>query len=363
MVIGIISFCVWPLGFVAVILGHVAVSRIRKSRGTVGGIGFAIAGLVMGYIGVILTLIYAAIIGYGIKLAIDEEKQREELFPLRSLASMEMPELGGGYVLEETGVVVYDVSFSASGPGGRTSLRIYVPPGEHEADSLPCVLVAPAGTNLLSGSELDGDDYHDETLPYALSGMVVISYTLDGVASGEDDAAMAEALKEFKKASAGVSNGRVALEFALARLSMVDPDKVFTAGHSSAANVSLLMAAHEPRLAGAIAYAPVCDVEASLKELLETPGVGMTLPGVKNFVVRSSPITHAARTSVPVFLFAAGDDEPIVVEGVEAFRTKMKDAGGAVELKTVPSGGHYQSMVDEGIPAGVSWIERQLRSP
>ena len=51
MVLGIVSYvlCLLPLtGIPAIILGHIALGKIRSSNGTIGGNGMAIAGLVMG---------------------------------------------------------------------------------------------------------------------------------------------------------------------------------------------------------------------------------------------------------------------------------------------------------------------------
>jgi type II secretory pathway pseudopilin PulG len=53
----------FPLSLVAVILGHLSLSEIRKSAGRIGGHGMAVAGLVLGYLGLcaIPVLIIAAI--------------------------------------------------------------------------------------------------------------------------------------------------------------------------------------------------------------------------------------------------------------------------------------------------------------
>lgn len=59
LVLGILSLvcCGLFAGIPAVICGHLAQSRIRDSKGTVGGGGLAISGLVTGYIGTVLTTI------------------------------------------------------------------------------------------------------------------------------------------------------------------------------------------------------------------------------------------------------------------------------------------------------------------
>lgn len=52
LICGIASFfCLGLSGLPAVIMGHMALSRIKKSGGTLGGKGLAIGGLVTGYIG------------------------------------------------------------------------------------------------------------------------------------------------------------------------------------------------------------------------------------------------------------------------------------------------------------------------
>jgi len=59
-----IFFFVFPAAVVAIILGHLALSEIRKSAGRIQGHGIAVAGLVLGYMGVAFIpfiLIVAAI--------------------------------------------------------------------------------------------------------------------------------------------------------------------------------------------------------------------------------------------------------------------------------------------------------------
>lgn len=62
LVCGILN--VFPLSVVAIVLGHVSLSRIKKSAGQIRGQGLAIAGLVLGYLGIVaipFILIIAAI--------------------------------------------------------------------------------------------------------------------------------------------------------------------------------------------------------------------------------------------------------------------------------------------------------------
>ncbi len=61
LILGILWVC-WLGSVLAVIFGHVALSQIKKSGNVQGGKGLAVAGLVLGYLGVV-TLIFAIFFG------------------------------------------------------------------------------------------------------------------------------------------------------------------------------------------------------------------------------------------------------------------------------------------------------------
>lgn len=282
-------------------------------------------------------------------------------FPVAQIPVPQFPVLGNAQVLQPSGVSVYFLTMPAAfpaTPGHSMSLRIYMPAGEHAPQSIPCVLVAPAGTNLLVGSAMDNDDYHDETLPYAEAGMAVIFYSLDGPDLTEDGSGIGPAYLQFRAGMAGVVNGRNALEFALARLPQVNPQRIYSAGHSSAGTVSLLLAEHEPRLAGAIAFAPCADVETRLGSM-NNAATRLLLPDLTNFLKQSSPKTHVARIHCPVFLFHAQDDSNVPVADSQTFATQLRAAGKTVELQIVPTGDHYSEMLEQGIPAAITWLKAQ----
>ncbi|MFT5121768.1 MAG: hypothetical protein ACI9TH_003303 [Kiritimatiellia bacterium] len=64
-IIGVLCIPVIP-GIVAVVLGHMALSQIKRSNGRLGGGGLAVGGLVTGYIGVLLGLTIVLGIGTAI---------------------------------------------------------------------------------------------------------------------------------------------------------------------------------------------------------------------------------------------------------------------------------------------------------
>jgi dienelactone hydrolase len=286
------------------------------------------------------------------------------LMPVESTAVPTFPDLGTPRILQPSGVRMWFVQMPPSStPGHSMALRLYLPPTDAAQHTIPCVLVAPAGTNLLTGNDMDADDYHSETLPYAEAGMAVVFYSLDGgLADSQNasDAQYAAAYQKFRAAGAGVINGRNAMEFVLAKVPLVNPDLIFTAGHSSAGTVSLLMAAHEQRLAGSIAYAPCTDVEARLGSGLQGMAIQQLLPGVKDFLKQSSPKRHVDDIPGPVFLFHANDDSNVRVSESQAFAKQLEDAGAEVDFQTVPTGEHYQSMIDQGIPRAIQWLKKHV---
>ncbi len=255
-----------------------------------------------------------------------------------------------------------------SGPGQSMQFRVYLPATQYAPASIPCVLLAPAGTNMLHGNPLDAGDYHDEALPYCEAGMAVVCYSLDGEMTADPSAgdrafglALATGYRQFTAAKAGVVNGRNALEFALAKLPQVDPKQIYCAGHSSAATVSLLMAAHDDRLAGAIAYAPVTDLNIRIGEIAEDRSVRAILPGVKTYLRTGSPITYVDRYKCPLFVFHARDDSNEPFQNTETFVNQLKSQSAKVNFAVVDSGDHYDSMIVAGIPQAIQWIRNPSR--
>ncbi|WP_083804950.1 DUF4190 domain-containing protein [Chthoniobacter flavus] len=188
MVMGIAGLLFQLLAIPAVVCGHLALSAIKRSQARLTGSGFAVAGLVLGYLEVVLVV--AAVVFF---VSHFDTKPRPantvdtstSNFDLSRVALPNFPELPDSVfqTLSKSGVRVAQVDFRTANPGtdvlpgSRMKIRIYLPPGEHAPHSLTCVLVAPAGTNMLVGNnldDLDGDAYHAEALPYAQAGMVAI---------------------------------------------------------------------------------------------------------------------------------------------------------------------------------------------
>jgi dienelactone hydrolase len=360
MVLGI--FTCGVTGVVAVVLGHIALKSIKRSGGALTGSGMAIAGLILGYLQIAVMIGIGALMASGARQEIKARRDATKPWDMEAIPVCRFPALPEMRSLGDNGVKVGQIRLAdGSGPAATMAMRVYLPAGHHADGSLPCVLVAPAGTNLLSGADLDDDGpeaYHDECLPYAEKGIAVVLYSLDGNAP-DDEASISETTKAyeaFRAAKAGLANAKNALEFVLARLPQVNASRIYAAGHSSAGTVALLFAAHEPRLAGCMAYAPVPNVEVLHKDILENPFAEIAFPGRTLFIRQSSPMTHASRFTKPILLFHAADDSRVSDADITMFLLAVKAKGGLVTLEQVPSGGHYDSMIELGIPAGIRFI-------
>ncbi|MDQ3441849.1 MAG: prolyl oligopeptidase family serine peptidase [Planctomycetota bacterium] len=293
-----------------------------------------------------------AVLALTLSLAVSCSREETETprqpmtFPARPVAS-----LIGNHVH------LFDVALSGTGPGQTMRMWVYLPPGAHREKSLPCVLIAPAGSNLITGMQL-GEGDAPEHLPYAAAGFAVIAYELDGALpefpKPDQEAA---AVKAYVASKGGVLNAQTALDYIGERVPEVDPNRVYAAGHSSAGTVALVLAASDPRVKGAVAYAPAVNLRSFLGlDLVRT--ITRSIPKAEPFLEYGSPDRRVADFTSPVMLFAARDDNTISPQRVIDFANAMKDAGKTAELLIVESGGHYDAMMREGIPAGVAWLKK-----
>lgn len=326
-----------------------------------GGAGFAIV-IVLG------VLIFAVTNQLNTKirtLPVEGLNKVDQLFQYSEIALPAFPDLPSGQLIGTAGVRFSEFQLRGGDqPGQHMTLRVYMPAGTHPDKTLPCVLVGPAGTPLITGNAIDGSDYHDETLPYAEAGAVVMTFSLDGqLDDDETGSAIRNAYLQFRDSAAGLVNCRNALEYAIQKIPAVDPARIVIAGHSSAGSLALLFAEHEPRLAGCIAYCPAADVEARLSEMVNETNVRWLLPGIDEFKKKSAPMTHLAQTRCPVYLFHARDDSNCPDTDSSRYHALLQAAGKTSELKLVDFGGHYDSMIEQGIPSGIEWLQRSQIFP
>ena len=277
-----------------------------------------------------------------------------------AIALPPFPEVGVGRELE-SGVTFHEVILGPlngplSGPPGQGGrLWLYLPTGNAAARSLPCVMMTGAGSNLLIGMAL-GEGDRAEHLPYVRAGFAVLAFELDGAIDNYQAAteqARGEATMRFLFARAGLVNAHVALEYALRKVPAIDPKRISVAGHSSAAVLALLFAANEPRLKSAVAFAPAVDLE---KRFGPAAVSYLKTVGGDDLAIRYSPVNNINRLQCPVFLFQASDDSNTPAADAQAFVDQAQRAGKDVTFDLVPSGGHYESMIRQGIPDAIAWL-------
>lgn len=288
--------------------------------------------------------------------------QASQPFELASVPLPAFPDRISNPVSIEPGIDRFEVSLGSQGgyyspPGNGGILWVYLPTNRGNAGTLPCVLICGAGSTLLEGMSL-GEGDMGEHLPYVDAGFAVVAYELDG--PNESGNPEPRSYNAFKESRAGLVNARNALEYTLAKVPEVNPKQIFSAGHSSAGTTALLFAAHEPRLAGCIAYAPCIDIPNRFPGFLVRAFSGQ-LPGLADFMAQSSPKTHESRINCPILLFHAEDDSNVPVSESKECAQRLKGLGKDVTLVTVPTGDHYDSMIDEGIPHGIEWITTHTR--
>ena len=251
-----------------------------------------------------------------------------------------------------------DPALQPAPPGSSGTLWLYLPtsdPARPAPKSLPCVLMAPAGSNLLAGMKLTPED-KPEHIPYVKAGFAVLAFDLDGADSNaRRGAVLWQNMQSFLLARSGLVNGRIAIEFLKAKVPEIDPDRLFVAGHSSAATFALLLAEHEPSLKGCVAYAPVVDLAEHVRKAGLVPLIQRS--GFIELTTALSPKTRESDLNCPLFVFQARDDESVDVDENLAFVDRLKLLGKHVTLDLVNNGGHLQSMIDAGIPSGIAWLK------
>jgi dipeptidyl aminopeptidase/acylaminoacyl peptidase len=254
-------------------------------------------------------------------------------------------------------IQLFQVTAPGASPGQQMKIWTYLPPGDHPAKSLPCIFMAPSGSNLITGKHLVLGD-RVEHLPYANVGFAVVAYELDGDWTDKNSLTLYISIRQFMASHGGLDNAHTAIEFALTRFPEIDPARLYAVGHSSAGTMALDLAAADPRIKACCAYAPAPDVRQRYKSQTIVD-ISLRIPGFAEFIDSVSPSRHIdALKSKPVLLFTAADDRNVPTQSVRDFAAELEHAEDTkVKLVTTEHGGHVQSMFDRGIPAGIAFLE------
>ena len=263
-----------------------------------------------------------------------------------------VPDLGPKLSVEP-GIDFYDVDVSA----GKNQARLWIYLPSRRRKSMPCILIAPAGSRMFHGMGLAKGD-EPEHLPYVRQGYVVVAYELEGpLPEHPSDADVVSAVRQFKNADGGLVDAKLALDYIAAKLKFVNKNQIYAVGHSSAATAALLVAAHDSRIKACVAYAPVCDVEARIGDKVINVLTPST-PDFRNFIQMISPIMFTSALKCPTLIFHADDDSTVSLEDDTLFVKALKRTNHNVTFLRVPTGNHYDSMIQQGIPNGIAWLNR-----
>jgi len=283
----------------------------------------------------------------------------------REIGPAPPPELPAGRQLEP-GVMLHEVFLGppwmpGRPPGRSGKLWVYLPEGEAAPKSLPCVVIAGAGTPMIVGMDLSMED-RPEHIPWVKAGFAVVAYDIDGASriplnDHTPIAMFRPPVEGFLKARAGVANTQHALDYIASRLPSVDPSRIMAVGHSSAAALALLAAENDARLRGVVAFAPgQYNDDAGIR------GLERAVPGISELLTTLNPAAPAnlERLDSPVFLFTAEDDDNVPAAKTRELASALRSRGKRVTLETTPSGGHYDAMINPGVSKAIAWARRTL---
>ncbi len=195
----------------------------------------------------------------------------------------------------------------------------------------------------------------------ARAGFAVIAYELSGPIPEESgNEGMIEGTINFRQVEAGVRNLKEVIKFIEKKVVEVDKDQLYMAGHSSAATHALLASWKVDLIKGCMAYAPAVDVAKFMgKDLIDAFNSigGRYFSGYRNFIKDISPLKNTSKIKCPLFVFHSEEDGVMALTETQQFVKSVQRGNDDVTFLIAEKGDHYNSMMDEGIPAGVEWLK------
>lgn len=228
-------------------------------------------------------------------------------------------------------------------------------PAASRSPSLPCVLVAASGSNGLNGAALNVD-LVPEHVPYVQNGCVVVAYDVDGAIDTQTPAdEYVKLLKSFMLSEGGVANAHEALRKAIEIEPRIDPSRLFAAGHGSAANVALALAADDDRIRAVVAFSPLDDVIARIGNP-SIDAMNTAIDGYRAFLERTQPLALAERIKAQLMIFHPADDPIAPIAATRVLAEKLKTNGNPPHLIEPRTGGHVEAMLSSGLKDASTWL-------
>jgi len=113
LVSGVLFMCA-PASIAAIVLGHLALGDIKRTAGRMAGRGMAIAGLVLGYTGIGLTLLYSVFVFFVVHNTFSRDVPANEATALATMKTYEAALRAYARKCEAQG---YPATLSLLGPG------------------------------------------------------------------------------------------------------------------------------------------------------------------------------------------------------------------------------------------------------
>lgn len=220
--------------------------------------------------------------------------------------------------------------------GTQISVDIVIPPGNHAARSLPCVIQPSDNADLLT-REWDGilTQTSQPVTPASFRhGFVEISYDAPNFVRSSATEATVEtmrnnAIRRFHLVEGGILTSRFALSAAFT-IPEVNPDQIYASGRGVNGLHALLLAAHDPRIRGCIVEDPIVQIDAHFTP--EQLAQARKFVDLSHFAVRHSPATHVAHYRCAILF--SGSPQTFAAPATEAFLQKLQQRGVSVERTT-----------------------------
>jgi predicted esterase len=81
------------------------------------------------------------------------------------------------------------------------------------------------------------------------------------------------------------------------------------------------------------------------------------LPNFNTYLVTGSPITHISKLRCPVFIAHAKNDDNEPFQATKDYVEALRKAGGKVNFLELEREGHYQPLLNAGIPKALDWLK------
>jgi dienelactone hydrolase len=288
---------------------------------------------------------YQAYCGKEQKLTIPAQK-RATLLPETTLRETE---LGPAITLD---IIEYPTPF------GKQVVWAYLPNVGRQA-KLPAVFIPASGSSMLSGAPLSLTS-RTEHLPFVQAGYVVIAYSLSGWVDPKgktESPATIQAYTQFVSSKAGIENLKTVKELALNLFPFITRHQLFLAGYDSGASHVLVAGAHVKGFKAIAALSPYTDLTAYFKQGATVPDTSL-YPNFDQFLSDYDPLQYCDVLITPTLLFQAEDDASWPWRTTELYAKRLRKSNAHMKWIHVPSGGHYDAVLEHGIPATISWFDR-----